>query len=277
MVKHVILDTDIGGDPDDMFALLLALYSPEIKLDLIVTADEHKGHRKNFTKKLLKKLEKNIPVIRGSDLGNTKCCVVDDLVKSCKEEDYLSRIREVVERNEKTHYVCISPQTNLAEFLKSSPFPLRKKVEVLMMGGAINYRHPDKAEHNIRYDVESACDVFFNIVKKKYVLSDTTFRKEIEIHEEHPIYKRIENSPIKNLAIKSMQNFFDSCYPSTLMHDPLTLSCLIDPNLVSFEKKRMTMDEDGRMRLTPYGRLEEVSCAADYEGFMKLLSERLPF
>jgi hypothetical protein len=51
MVKHVILDTDIGGDPDDAFALLLGLNSPEINIDLIVTSDEHKGHRAEFARK----------------------------------------------------------------------------------------------------------------------------------------------------------------------------------------------------------------------------------
>lgn len=59
MVNHVILDTDIGGDPDDTFALLLALNSPEISLDLIVTSDEHRGHREAFANELLKKIRKS--------------------------------------------------------------------------------------------------------------------------------------------------------------------------------------------------------------------------
>lgn len=116
-VRHVIIDTDIGGDPDDLFALLLAINCPEMKIDLVVTCDEHKGHRASFARKLLKELGKGIPVVKGSDLGNSKCCVVCDLVQDYeKQDDYLSAVKNIIDKNQKTNYLCIGPQTNLAKF-----------------------------------------------------------------------------------------------------------------------------------------------------------------
>lgn len=79
-----ILDTDIGYDPDDLFALLLCLKSPELKLDLIVTGDEVKGKRAQFTKLILEELGAIIPVVQGEDRGND-FFVVDELLE--KEYD----------------------------------------------------------------------------------------------------------------------------------------------------------------------------------------------
>lgn len=40
---RVILDTDIGGDPDDTTALLHAVASPAVELTGMLTTDEHGG------------------------------------------------------------------------------------------------------------------------------------------------------------------------------------------------------------------------------------------
>jgi hypothetical protein len=61
------------------------------------------------------------------------------------------------------------------------------------------------------------------------------------------------------------------------MHDPLTLSCVINPKFVRFERKRLSMDKKGIMHLCEDGRELLVSTKADYEKFMEFLSERLPF
>lgn len=278
MMKNIILDTDIGGDPDDTFALLLGINSPEIKIDLAVTSDEHKGYRASFARDIIKKLELDIPVIKGSDLGNNKYCIIDDLVEPSKNEDFLQKIKEVISRNKYTYYVCISPQTNLAAFLDYAP-GLISKFEVIIMGGAINYRKKNVAEHNIRQDSASAIKVFHSDIPKKYVLSDITFNKELEINEGHPIYRKIENSesPIKDVLIKSFQNFFHKLYPSCYMHDPLTLSYLIKPKFLSFEQNKIEINSKGIMQFSESGKLTTVSKNADYQGFMKFLSQRLQF
>mgnify|MGYP001559423130 FL=1 len=51
MQRGIILDTDIGYDPDDLFALLLLLKNSEV--DLIVTNDDPDGRRFIFVKKIL--------------------------------------------------------------------------------------------------------------------------------------------------------------------------------------------------------------------------------
>lgn len=112
-MKHIILDTDIGGDADDIFALLLAINSPELKIDLIVTSDEHKSHRARYTEEYLELINTKIPVVAGLDVGNTKLFLVDKQIKDNQrtvDENFLEAMKKVVEKNDMTHYVCIGTQ-----------------------------------------------------------------------------------------------------------------------------------------------------------------------
>jgi len=278
-MKNIILDTDLGGDPDDLFALLLSLKSSELNINLIVTNDEHKGDRARFAKKFLSKYGKEIPIVSGIDLGNEKDFVVGKIIKDFKTDlskDFLKKIKRTIEKNEITYYVCIGPQSNLLKFIEKFP-KLNKKVEILIMGGAINYRHKKKAEHNIRLDVDSAKKVFNSNWNKKYVLSDVTFKKEISIDKNSSIYLELKNlnKPSLKILLDSMNSFFEKRYPSTIMHDPLTLSYLIDEKIIKFENKKIKMNEKGIMTLSPKGKETSVSKSANYELFWKYFKKRI--
>jgi len=278
-MKNIILDTDLGGDPDDLFALIMTMNSPELQLDLIVTNDEHKGDRVRFTKKFFQIFGKEVPIVAGIDVGKTTCFVVGDMIKDYDTDvqtNFIEQIKEVVEKNDLTYYVCIGPQSNLAKFIETHP-ELEYKVKVLIMGGAINYRHEDLAEHNIRYDVESAIIVFNSNWNKRYVISDITFTEKIKITQDTDFYKKLDalNNPFSDFIIESMHCFFKALFPATMMHDPLTLSYLINDNLIKFETKKLSMDEKGIIRLDENGQDIVVSTFADYEPFWKLFEERI--
>lgn len=277
-MKHLILDTDIGGDPDDIYALLFCLGSPEVSVDLIVTSDEHKGHRAAFARKLLGLLGKDIPVVAGTDLGNERCCMVDELVDTVLPTDYLEAIKRIVKKNPLTEYLCISPQSNLAEFLSYAP-ELAPKLRVTLMGGSINYRVKGRAEHNIKYDLGAARSVFHSPVNKRYVISDTTFSPELEVNRDHRLYQIIAQEPdeARLLIQKSIDNFLDRLHPLTMMHDPLTLSTVIAPGYVQFEQKNLIMNEIGGFEEAASGRTTTISTSARYKEFMDFLESRLPF
>lgn len=278
MKKHVILDTDIGGDPDDAVALLLGLNSPEIKIDLIITSDEHKGHRAIFAEKILAGLDRQITVARGIDINNSKYCMVCDIAaEEARCMEYIKAAETVIANNTKTYYACIGPQSNLASLIGHLPRKLRSKLEIVIMGGAINYRIPGSAEHNIRLDTAAAQTVFNSDLIKRYVISDTTYNDEIVMDEKSILYKIIQasSSPAKDIIIHSFQNFFKKLFPKTFMHDPLTFSYLINPDFLKFETKLAKMDEKGVMCLSESGRPTILSSGADYKGFMSFLEERV--
>lgn len=279
MTKHIILDTDIGGDPDDFFALLFALNSPEIEVDMLITSDDYKGYRRNFAKKILESIDVDIPIFKGNDLGNEKLCLVDSYVESYPREDSFEEgIEKTLENNEDTYYICIGPQSNLADFLDYSP-ELSSEMDVLIMGGMLNSGEDRRVEHNVKYDIESAREIFYSDLEKKYVLSNITTAPQIEIDEDHEIYEEImkSNFPGKELLMNNIENFFDQLYPSTYMHDPLTLSYLVDNDIISYGQGDIEMDEEGRMEISSSGKYTTFSREADYGEFMKQFRERLPF
>ncbi len=278
-MKNIILDTDLGGDADDIFALLFAIHSPELKIDLIVTNDEYKSHRARYTEEFLEMIDVKTPVVAGLDVGNTKLFVVEGQIKDKNRkvnENFLEEIKKVVEKNDITHYVCIGPQSNLAAFIRKYP-KLKNKVKILFMGGTINYRIPDCAEHNIKYDVQSAIDVFHSNWDKKYVLSDTTFREEIKIDKQSKMYKELEksNKTHINFIIESMNSFFQKIGPETRMHDPLTLSYLINEQIIDFETQKLSMNDRWIMKISPEGRETVVSKKANYELFLEIFRKRI--
>ncbi|MBW3019443.1 nucleoside hydrolase [Candidatus Woesearchaeota archaeon] len=260
--KHVVLDTDIGGDPDDAYALALGLNSPEVQVDLVVTSDEHKGHRKNFAERFV---DGKIPVVQGADLGNSRLCVVCDISeKSGPDPDYLDKVAQVVQKNRLTYYVCISPQTNLARFLEYAP-ALKQKLHLVIMGG-----NTKKAEHNVRYDIEAAKKVISSGVKQKWVLSDVTVDEKMRITPDSSIFRKLKASkkPECRLIMQNEERFWQKLYPSNFLHDPLTLSTLIS-DTVKFVYKRMQITDEGV--LAP-GQYEiEVSESADVPKLLNLL------
>ena len=70
----LIIDTDIGDDPDDILVLYLILLHPELfNLIALVSGDEvHGNHRAKLLSLILKKFKRNnVPVYVGTDFGST--------------------------------------------------------------------------------------------------------------------------------------------------------------------------------------------------------------
>src|SRR6266545_1657747 len=75
----LIIDTDLGGDPDDAFALAVAALTVA-ELALVITTDEAAGERARFARYLLDLLGRpEVPVVSGADPGNTRYFCVEGL------------------------------------------------------------------------------------------------------------------------------------------------------------------------------------------------------
>ncbi len=277
MVNHVVLDTDVGGDPDDFFALLLALNSPEIQLDLIITSDEHKGHRKIFAERILALYGKNVPVVSGADLGNNRCCVVDELVtNSTPTPQYLDIIRQVIANNSQTYYVCISPQTNLALLLEMYP-ELKSKLEIIVMGGSLSEGILGKAEHNVRYDINSTQKVIASGVRQWWITAEVTYDDRMKVSKESQLYKMLQSSKkqVLSLLARNCELFWSRLYPVNFLHDPVALSMVFRKDLVQFSEKKISINDKGIMYEDPNGNSVFVSNSVRVDEFIRLLHNRI--
>lgn len=175
------IDTDIGGDIDDLCALALALKWPGAELTGVTTVAEHKGRRAGYARYVLKLANRaDVPVAAGADASEGFYREFPLLPK--REEDYwpggvesyvtpCDEALELLERSiRQGAIICaIGPYTNLALLERRSPGILRE-ARVFLMGGFV---YPPREgfpqwdytrDYNAQVDAESA-RVVFNTVE----------------------------------------------------------------------------------------------------------------
>jgi inosine-uridine nucleoside N-ribohydrolase len=272
-MRHVILDTDIFGDPDDLFALLYCLTLPDIQLELIVTADEYGESRAVHARKLLDLLQLKIPVVGGKDLGNHRLLFVDSPKPQPQNQDFISAICRVVEKYERVTYVCIAPQSNLAAYLRQFP-QHASQLDIFIMGATL---HLDigRIEHNIRTDIPAAQFVTRH-THAHWILGDVTHDPALAFSRSHRIYKTVtrSSSPVARLILRSVDQFFDTLYPTSNFHDPLAISSL-DAPYVTFSREKVQIAESGQMILATRGSNQHISSQVNYPQFMADFENRI--
>lgn len=278
MRRATILDTDVGYDPDDLFALLLC--SP----NLIVTSDEIDGRRARYAKTFLELAGKNSPIAQGAHTGS-KYFIPDIGLSSSQERvstDYLTAIRDVVEKHDQTTYIGIGTFTNLAHFIHSYP-ELQNKLDVYQMGGALDFtREPGWVEHNVRSDIRSARKVLSSDLQLTLILADTTSNRALRIDDQHPLYKQLQNSekPIHQTLVRNLDLFHNYYLKKgkniwSHMHDPLTVSAAMGYDFVKFDNVAITMNQQGTMQRDSKGKIISVSKGCNYNEFMDFLTEKI--
>lgn len=166
----VILDTDIGSDIDDTWALVMLLKSPELDLKLITTEESDNVYKAKLCAKMCEIAGRtDIPVGIGS-VGNMQ----DSNIKEWVEDYDLSTYPNVIEdgvqtmidtimaSDEKIIILAIGPCKTLADAVTRCP-EITKKSRIIGLHGNIyngalrglNWYPPLGRESNIWSDLES--------------------------------------------------------------------------------------------------------------------------
>jgi|JI10StandDraft_1071094.scaffolds.fasta_scaffold76336_2 inosine-uridine nucleoside N-ribohydrolase len=255
--KAIILDTDIGYDPDDLFALLFLYKLAPDNIELIITANEIGHKRTRFLKQTLGSMKvDHINIAEGSDLGLDKF-TVDELLEQTgqlKHVDFIAEMKAIIDSHEDVIYIGIGGFTNLSKFIEHYPDDT-KKMKIFVMGGAINYeRHAEWIEFNVKIDTKSAQKVLESGCDISYIMAQTTHNPIYEVTADHRLYKKLAESdlPEHQLLLKHLDLWFAKTGHGTSMHDPLTVAAAFGLDYVdfnkskaSFENKRFKLDENG--------------------------------
>ena len=167
MANAVILDTDLGTDIDDTWALGMLLASPEVSLEAVITAHADTPHRAAIVTKLLDTWGRaDVPVgigMRGADLERRPQAAyldgygVDDYPGSVVEDGIGLLIDKVMSTPEPI-LVAIGPATNIAAALAREP-RIAERARFIGMHGSIRrgYRGSDdpQPEYNVFIDAEA--------------------------------------------------------------------------------------------------------------------------
>jgi purine nucleosidase len=142
-VVRIHLDTDIGGDIDDLQALAYMLASPAVEITGITTAAEQGGRRAGYVHRVLQLAGRtDIPVAAGIDVdsGRFRCLPAypsDDTYwggpvppAPGPAEEALALLRRSLEA--RATVVCIGPWTNVARLEEGAPGTLSQAALVLL-------------------------------------------------------------------------------------------------------------------------------------------------
>lgn len=176
MVK-LHIDTDIGGDIDDLCALALALKWSGAELVGVTTVAEHSGRRAGYARRVLELAGRTgVPVAAGADASEGFYREFPLLPKGEEAywpggvESYPTPVGDALDLLEQSirrgATVCaIGPFTNLALLERRTPGILRE-ARLCLMGGFVyapreGYPPWDyKRDYNVQVDAESARVVF---------------------------------------------------------------------------------------------------------------------
>lgn len=168
----VILDTDIGGDIDDTWALALLLKSPELDLKLVVSDSGDTVYRARVVAKMLEVAGRtDVPVavgirqatnggpqapwVAGYELSKYPGKVLDDGVKAL--------IDTIMASPEPITLIAIGPVPNLKAALAKEP-GIAKKARFVGMHGSVRVGYGGKStpdpEYNVVADVPAARAAF---------------------------------------------------------------------------------------------------------------------
>ncbi len=278
----LIIDTDLGGDPDDAVAVAVAaLRVPE--LALVITTDEVGGERARMARHLLDLAGRpEVPVAAGADLGGSRYFCAQGLVPESvpfQADDISAAVRAVTAAAGRgpVRWLGIGPMTNLARLAASDPETTARLV-ITQMGGALAYRDPSRAEHNIRLDPPSAITVLTGMRPLTLVPSDVTFTEATQISAGSPIARSLSDPAAPAWATmlsRHLDRWFERSYPATMQHDALALASSLGHPAVDYGDITVTIAADGRMTATPQGTSLRMAVRVDYRGFMWWLGRQL--
>ena len=300
-LKKVILDTDIGDDIDDSFALLLLLESHKFNCLGVTTVFRNSLKRAKMAKQLIRSLGYDIKVYRGID--NPLKQNIDHLIsKEIKEKEkydedgkYIfpqydkSMENEKVEDENAVDFIIrmihlyphevtlipIGPLTNIASAIKKDPTIVPLIKEIRLMGAGLNLNF---VERNIFCDPDAAKIVFSSNINK-IVAVTINVTSLTSLTEEEVNSLKNNNSKAIKLVYEAMMKWFKHYeFSSPVMHDPLTVASLIDESIINTQLCHLDVDlsKDGYTFINDNcPNNVYVSTSLNKEKFFKLFKETL--
>ncbi len=178
----VILDTDIGNDVDDTWALLQLLRSPELDTKLIVTATGDTVLRAKVAAKYLEVAgHSDIPLgigVRGEGgVDNQKPWVegydLNDFPGKIHQDGVQAMIDTIHASPEPMTLLVIGPATNIGEALKRDP-SIARKCRFIGMHGSVDVGYGGSSEASDEYNVRADVPAFQAVLDADWLSCEIT-------------------------------------------------------------------------------------------------------
>lgn len=283
--QKIIIDTDIGDDIDDAFAVALALSSPEFEILGITTAWGDTQFRARIVDRLLCETGMGHIAIAAGQTTQSKL----DLDHAPWARSYWKPIRQyppavdfILDQirlypNQIT-LVAIAPLTNIGAAIERDPETFKKLKRVVMMGGSI-YRgyndlgytldHGPDPEYNIVSDIAAARRLFSSGVPLSVMPLDSTQMKLDEVKREL-IFQR--STPLTD-SLTLLYHLWGGQTPT--LYDPVAIAFALSPQVCPTQPMRLEVDDKGYTRPLPGPPNAEVCLNSKPDDFFRLYMRRV--
>ena len=290
----VILDTDIGGDIDDTWALAMMLNSPELDVRMVLADHGDTVYRARLLGRMLEtagRTDVDVGVgIRQPMAARLK--MQAEWAKGYRLSRYPGRVHldgvgamidMIMKSKESVILICIGPMPNIAAALDREP-AIAKKARFVGMHGSIAWSH-DKdhkpiAEYNVSADI-SACQKVFNAPWDKTITPlDTCGKVALSGAKYRAVAKSeyvLPKMVMENYRIwKKQGGWIGTDNRSSILFDCVAVYLAFSDRFLKMKRMGIRVTDDGFTVPDPKG--PKVNCALgwkDLDAFEDLLVERL--
>lgn len=267
MTQRIILDTDIGTDVDDAYAIALLVNCPEVRIEAVTTVWADARLRAKIARKLLNLLDRpDIPVVVGESLplnrerpaflmGHEGNGVIgEDEQLTLAEESAGTVIESLLRKypNEIT-VVLIGPQTNLGKLLSEKPELASLVKEFVIMGGTPFYGPKEierfgerPVDYNFVADPEAVRIVFASGVPITLIGCNVTMPTLLRSHHIERIGQH--GAPATALLHQMTQQWLHVMgLNETPMHDPLAVTAAFSLDFLETMMLNINIETKGEL------------------------------
>ena len=283
--EKVIIDTDIGDDIDDAFAIALAVRSPELEILGVTTTFGDTEARARIADRLLGEAGRaDIAVLAGAPTKTNNEMSQRRYGQGGKfaETSHASAVDFILEQIRKypgqITLVGIGPLMNVGAAIDKDAATFRKLKRVVIMGGSIECgygelwfcpeRGPD-AEWNIINDIGSAKKLFGAGVPLYVMPLDST---QLKFDETNRAYLFRQGTPLTD-ALTLLYHEWGQTTPT--LFDPVTIAFIVNPRICPVEAMHIRVDDKGFTRREAGEPNAQVCMKSDADAFFRLLIGRL--
>ena len=283
--EKIIIDTDIGDDIDDAFAVALALRSPELQILGITTTFGDTETRARVLDRFLGEVgREGIPVAAGSPtqtnnpLTQRRYADGGHFARAShpKAADFI--LEQIRRYPNQITLVAIGPLVNVGALIDKDVETFRKLRRIALMGGSIERSYGDlgyfkphgpEPEWNIKNDIPSAQKLFASGVPIFMMPLDATQLKFDEVKREILFQA---GTPVTD-ALTLLYHEWGQQTPT--LFDPMTIAYLVDPTLCPVKPMHIRVDEKGFTRAEPGVPNANVCLNSEVDAFFRFYVPRV--
>ena len=261
--EKVIIDTDIGDDVDDAFALALALSGPHLQILGVTTAWGDTDLRARLVERFLQETgHADIPVAAGPKTHPgtpfTQAAWAEAFPEPANGWPHaVDFILDQIRRNPgQITLISLAPLSTVGALIQKDPATFRKLKRVVMMGGSIYQGYgdlgylPDKgpsAEYNIAMDIPAAKDLFASGVPIEMMPLDSTQLKLDEVQRAILFSQKTRVTTALDELYRQWAGFPNNFTPT--LYDAMAVAVVLEPALCRVTPMRLRVDDAGFTRV----------------------------